>query len=181
MSLRIYGNRVLKTLPGKATRPTPSRVREAVFNILQGQIEDCRWLDLCSGMGTMGAEALARGAAFVLGIERERDAVQVIEENWLSFGPERSLVIRSKLPDALNTVQRKQEPFDIIYFDPPYQSDLYEHVVPKIDLLDLLLPQGVLLCEHHRGRVLPKVWGRLTRVDYRTYGETCISFYQGNI
>ncbi len=61
MSLRIYGNRQLKTLMGQATRPTPSLVREALFNIWQGTIVGCRWLDLCTGSGAMGAEALCRG------------------------------------------------------------------------------------------------------------------------
>ena len=60
--MRIYGNRQLKTLPGQITRPTPARVREAVFNIWQGSVENCRWLDLCAGSGSMGAEALCRGA-----------------------------------------------------------------------------------------------------------------------
>jgi 16S rRNA (guanine(966)-N(2))-methyltransferase RsmD len=55
--MRIYGNRQLKTLPGQDTRPTVARVREAVFNIWQGTIADCRWLDLCAGTGSMGAEA----------------------------------------------------------------------------------------------------------------------------
>ncbi|MER3475705.1 MAG: 16S rRNA (guanine(966)-N(2))-methyltransferase RsmD, partial [Leptolyngbya sp. ERB_1_2] len=70
MSLRIYGNRSLKTLPGQETRPTLARVREAVFNIWQGSIEQCRWLDLCTGSGSMGAEALCRGASIVIGIEQ---------------------------------------------------------------------------------------------------------------
>ncbi|HEY9736425.1 MAG TPA: RsmD family RNA methyltransferase, partial [Trichocoleus sp.] len=67
MSLRIYGNRTIKTLPGEATRPTASRVREALFNIWQGRVDGCRWLDVCAGSGAMGAEALCRGAAEVVG------------------------------------------------------------------------------------------------------------------
>ncbi|NES84802.1 MAG: hypothetical protein F6K10_27200, partial [Moorea sp. SIO2B7] len=68
--MRIYGNRQLKTLPGRSTRPTSARVREALFNIWQGTILDCRWLDLCAGNGSMGAEALCRGAKMVVGIEQ---------------------------------------------------------------------------------------------------------------
>ncbi len=77
MSLRIYGNRQLKTLPGQATRPTSARVREAVFNIWQGAIADCRWLDLCAGNGSMGAEALCRGASYVVGIELASQACAI--------------------------------------------------------------------------------------------------------
>ena len=82
MSLRIYGNRQLKTLPGQETRPTLAVVRQAVFNIWQGRIADCRWLDLCAGSGAMGAEALCRGAAIVVGIERSPRACGVIQQNW---------------------------------------------------------------------------------------------------
>ncbi|MBE9011730.1 RsmD family RNA methyltransferase, partial [Pseudanabaenaceae cyanobacterium LEGE 13415] len=82
MSLRIYGNRPIKTLPGQETRPTLARVREAVFNIWQSSIENCRWLDLCTGSGSMGAEALCRGVSTVIGIEQSAAACRIIEQNW---------------------------------------------------------------------------------------------------
>ena len=80
--LRIYGNRQLKTLPGKQTRPTLARVREAIFNIWQGRIADCRWLDLCTGTGSMGAEALCRGASLIVGVEKSKSACGIIKQNW---------------------------------------------------------------------------------------------------
>ncbi|MEL6162967.1 MAG: RsmD family RNA methyltransferase, partial [Cyanobacteria bacterium J06628_3] len=82
MLLRIYGNRQLKTLPGKQTRPTSARVREAIFNIWQGKIADCRWLDLCTGTGSMGAEALCRGARLIIGVEKSKSACGIIKQNW---------------------------------------------------------------------------------------------------
>ncbi len=82
MSLRIYGNRLLKTLPGEDTRPTLARVRQALFNIWQGEISGCRWLDLCAGSGSMGAEALCRGARHVVAIEQSPKACAVIRDNW---------------------------------------------------------------------------------------------------
>ncbi|MEO1509975.1 MAG: RsmD family RNA methyltransferase, partial [Cyanobacteria bacterium J06633_23] len=82
MSIRIYGNRAIKTLPGQATRPTPAKVREALFNIWQGRLQGCRWLDLCAGSGAMGAEALCRGASNVVGIEKSRSACRIIQTNW---------------------------------------------------------------------------------------------------
>ena len=68
MSIRIKGDRPIKTPTGLSTRPTPSKVRAAVFNILQSQIKNANWLDICAGSGAMGAEALARGANQVIGI-----------------------------------------------------------------------------------------------------------------
>jgi len=82
MALRILGHRPLKTLSGSLTRPTPARVRAAVFNIWQGSIEGCHWLDLCAGSGAMGAEALCRGAQQVVGIEQSAKALAIVRENW---------------------------------------------------------------------------------------------------
>jgi 16S rRNA (guanine966-N2)-methyltransferase len=82
MSIRIYGNREIKTLPGLETRPTPAKVRQAVFNIWQGTIDNCRWLDLCSGSGAMGAEALCRGAKLAIGIEKSSAASTIVAQNW---------------------------------------------------------------------------------------------------
>ena len=81
MPLRIYGNRQLKTVPGQTTRPTTGRVREALFNIWQGSISGCHWLDICAGNGVMGAEALCRGAAAVVGIEQAGLACRTIQQN----------------------------------------------------------------------------------------------------
>ena len=82
MSLRIYGNRLIKTLPGQDTRPTSARVREVVFNIWLEKITGCRWLDLCAGSGSMGAEALCRGASSVFAIEQCPRACGIIKQNW---------------------------------------------------------------------------------------------------
>ena len=97
MSIRIYGNRELKTLPGWETRPTPAKVRQALFNVWQGSIRGCRWLDLCSGSGAMGAEALCREAQIVIGIERSSAACDIIEQRLEKGGeciPELSTLTR---------------------------------------------------------------------------------------
>ena len=79
MALRIKGERPLKTLDGLNTRPTSSKVRAAVFNILQDRVKDAHWLDLCAGSGAMGAEALARGARSVTGVEQSAAACRIIK------------------------------------------------------------------------------------------------------
>lgn len=148
MSLRIYGNRSLKTVPGLTTRPTAARVREAVFNIWQGEIEGCRWLDLCAGSGTMGAEALCRGAAEVIGIEQSAKACAVIEQNWRQVAqPGQTFrVIQGDVVQRLATLAGQS--FDRIYFDPPYASDLYPPVIRAIAQYNLLAPDGEFAVEH---------------------------------
>jgi len=155
MALRIYGNRTLKTAPGKETRPTPARVREAVFNIWQTRIVDCCLLDLCAGSGAMGAEALCRGAQSVVGIERSGRACGIVRQNWHQVArPDQSVrVLQGDVVKQLDTL--RSQVFDCIYFDPPYASDLYEPVLEAIATYRLLADHGELAAEHHRDRTLP--------------------------
>ncbi len=175
MSLRIYGNRSLKTLAGQETRPTLARVREAVFNIWQGSIEQCRWLDLCTGSGSMGAEALCRGAAIVIGIEHSPRACAVIEQNWKQVvKPEQFYqLLRGDVVKRLETLSGQQ--FDRIYFDPPYASDLYVPVLNAIVDLNLLAPDGEIAIEHRPKLLLPDL--PLTVVRQKRYGSAALTFY----
>lgn len=177
MSLRIYGNRLLKTLPGLETRPTPARVRQAVFNIWQGSIEGCRWLDLCTGTGAMGAEALCRGASVVIGIELSGKAHAVIQQNWQQVAkPEQKFqLIRGNVLQRLPLLVGQQ--FDRIYFDPPYASNLYEPTLTLIDQYQLLAPAGELAAEHSPTNTLPEQIGTLVKERQKTYGTTALTFY----
>lgn len=183
MSLRIYGNRPLKTLPGQETRPTPARVREALFNIWQGEIAGCRWLDVCSGIGSMGAEALCRQANQVVGIERSGRACAVITENWkrLAQPPQTIRVIRGDAVQKLATLSLHS--FDRIYFDPPYASDLYRPVLQAIRDYKLLAMDGEMAVEHAPKRWQAEDWQRLQddivplRVcRQKSYGNTALTF-----
>ena len=177
MSLRVYGNRLLKTLPGQETRPTAAMVREAVFNIWQGRVAGCRWLDLCAGSGAMGAEALGRGAAIVVGVEQSARACAVIRQNWEKCAcPEQSFrVVKGDVLRVLKTLTG--QPFDLIYFDPPYASDLYEPTITAIAQHHLLAIGGELAVEHHPQRQLPG-YEALQICRSKTYGNTALTFYR---
>lgn len=181
MSLRIYGNRSLKTLPGLDTRPTPARVREALFNIWQQAIVGCRWLDLCTGTGAMGAEALCRGAASVIGIEQSGKACAVIQQNWQQVAkPEQTFqVIRGNVVQRLPDLAGQQ--FDRIYFDPPYASNLYEPVLEAIARHQLLTATGALAAEHRPGRQMPEKIADLVLERQKAYGNTVLAFYRMEI
>jgi 16S rRNA (guanine(966)-N(2))-methyltransferase RsmD len=176
--MRIYGNRLLKTLSGQQTRPTSARVREALFNIWQTQIEEARWLDLCAGNGTMGAEALCRKISVLVGIENNRRACQIIQENWdkVATRDQQWQVIKGNLPEKLKDL--KGEQFDLIYFDPPYGSDLYNSVLSEILNLDLLANEGEIAIEHD-----PKQWNYQETIGWRVvrqkkYGSTTLTFLE---
>ena len=177
MGLRIYGNRPLKTLPGLETRPTLARVREAVFNIWQNQITGCRWLDLCSGCGSMGAEALCRGATFVIAIEQSAQACGIIRQNWLALASDQQKfqIIRGNVVTKLKTLAGQQ--FDRIYFDPPYQSNLYQPVLNAIAQSQLLAIDGEIAVEHD-----PKRWNipqinHLEICRQKVYGNSAVTFF----
>lgn len=176
MSLRIYGNRALKTLPGLETRPTPAMVRQAIFNIWQGAIPGCRWLDLCAGTGAMGAEALCRGAALAVGIEQSGKACAVIQQNWqmVAQPEQRFQVLRGDLRRQLAHLSGQQ--FDRIYFDPPYDSDLYAPALQAVSELALLSDLGELAAEHRLERQMPEVAG-LSLLRQKSYGGTAVAFY----
>ncbi len=178
MSLRIYGNRQLKTLPGKDTRPTSSRVRQAIFNIWQGTITDCRWLDLCTGTGAMGAEALCRGASVLVGIEKSSRACSIIQENWLQVADntQQWQVIRGDALQQLTKLAGQQ--FDRIYFDPPYASGLYQQILEAIAHYQLLDPQGEIAVEHSsQGWSAPAI-ANWEICREKVYGSTAITFYR---
>lgn len=177
MSLRIYGNRPLKTLPGQSTRPTPSRVRQAIFNIWQGTIDGCRWLDLCAGSGSMGAEALCRGAASAVAVEQSSRAISIIKANWQQVTqPEQKIqIIRGEVIKVLPQLEGGQ--FDRIYFDPPYASELYIPVLEAIAGYKLLAESGELAAEYN-----PKIWqpAEIEGLEIcrdKVYGNTAIAFY----
>ncbi len=181
MSIRIYGNRELKTLPGLETRPTPARVRQALFNVWQGSISNCRWLDLCSGSGAMGAEALCRDARIVVGIERSSAACSIIEQNWAKVVGEsqKFQLLRGDIIKRLKDVAGQK--FDRIYFDPPYAGALYQPVLETIDRSQLLATRGEIAVEHSPNPDISSLPAQLPQLDlcrYKNYGNTAISFYQ---
>ena len=178
--MRIYGNRQLKTVPGQKTRPTSARVREALFNIWRDRIEDCSWLDICAGNGSMGAEALCRGASRVVGLEQYGKACRVIEENWhqVAKAEQSYQVLKGDALAKINSLAGQK--FDWIYFDPPYDSYLYLPILKAIASLKLVTIEGAIAVEHN-----PKLWSA-KEVEgleiYRTksYGNTNLSFYATN-
>ncbi|NUN65896.1 16S rRNA (guanine(966)-N(2))-methyltransferase RsmD [Pseudanabaena biceps] len=175
MSIRIHGDRTIKTPTGLATRPTPSKVRAAVFNILQSRIRNANWLDICAGSGAMGAEALVRGANQVVGIELSAIACRIVQENWqkVAPSPQNFRVIKG---DAIKVLAKLQPQFfDLVYFDPPYQSELYEPVLKCLP--PLLAEDALVIAEGDRLRPLPDRMGDLVCCDRRQYGQTALTMY----
>ena len=145
----------LNTLEGAETRPTAERVKEAVFSMLQFDIEGRKVLDLFAGSGQMGLEAISRGASEAIFVERSEAAVKIIKQNIekTRLTPFCS-VIRS---DCLDFIKRNRgDKFDIIFLDPPYASGLYIPVLKSLNEYGCLKPTTVLVCESDFDELLEK-------------------------
>lgn len=126
----------------------------------------------------MGAEALCRGAAVVVGVEQAAKACTVIRQNWqkLARPDQQTQILQMDVRRSFDQLAGRQ--FDRIYFDPPYASDLYESVITAIATHRLLSPTGVLAVEHHKHKWLPSSVGVLQSVQVRPYGTTALTFYK---
>lgn len=174
----LYRGRVLKSPPDNKTRPTSDRLRETLFNILTPRIDDeTRFLDLCAGTGAIGIEAISRGAAFVTFVDRSKKACALIEENLDRLGvPEPQTDVLNL--DAENFTGRDHaSPWDIIFFDPPYDSD-YSVAMHDIGTGGLVSTDGVLVVEHHTKKEMPELVGSLRRWRVLKQGDTSLSFYE---
>jgi 16S rRNA (guanine966-N2)-methyltransferase len=175
----LHKGRRLKTLEGSAVRPTSDRMRETLFNILAPRIEGARFVDVCAGSGAIGIEALSRGASHVTFIEAARKAASVISENLRHCGITEDFKLISR--DALQAMKyfaAEQRQFDIFYFDPPYDSDLYSPVMWQIAKGNLLAEDGIVIVEHRRQLPLAPNYDRLRPYREVVQSESVLTFYQ---
>ena len=136
----------LKTLEGDATRPTAERVKEAVFSMLQFDIEGRQVLDLFAGSGQLGLEAISRGAAHAVLVDKSKAAVKIIEENAIKT--KLALDCTIKLCDATDYLRRNRgTTFDIVFLDPPYASGLYAPILRLMIEGQILKPTSLIVCE----------------------------------
>ncbi len=170
----------LTTFTGGTIRPTPDKVRGAVFSILFsriGSMEGKRVLDLFAGSGAMGLEALSRGAASALLVDQSPQSAKVVVSNLRHCGFEdRAALMRAEVLAALPRLA-KENVFDLIFLDPPYGQGLVDQVVGRISELKLLRPGGVVCAEAARQDEVSDTVGDLVQVDHRTYGATAVYLF----
>lgn len=175
----ICRGKKLAAPPGSTTRPTSDRVKEALFSILTSRIDfaDIRVLDICAGTGSLGIEALSRGAGSCCFIESSRSVTSILEKNLLVTGfQSRSELVTMDVTRALHVIAARGR-FDLAFFDPPYDAGLYSRVLETIGSADLLTPGSVLVAECSVRNPLREAYGRLKRLDRRVYGETAVELF----
>jgi 16S rRNA (guanine(966)-N(2))-methyltransferase RsmD len=180
--VRIVGGelsgRRLRAPRGAATRPTSDRVKEALFNILGRPAAGARVLDLYAGSGALGLEALSRGCAEAVLIERAAPALTALRANISALGlAERARVIADDAARAVTRLVHSGERFDWIFADPPYAAgEQAERLLGQ--LAPLCAPEAVIAYEHAARTPAPERAPGLARYDERRWGDTCVTLYQ---
>ena len=180
-----FRGRNLKSPPSLEVRPTSDRLRETLFNVIAPRIEGARFLDLCAGSGAVGIEALSRGASHVTFVDRVRKMCALIKSNLELCRVERaeSEVIQSEAHDYLRRFVAKQpdtgKRWDIVFFDPPYDTDY----LPILNTFgaqasSLLTENGLLIVEHRNKNELKAEVGSIIRSRILKQGDSALSFYE---
>jgi 16S rRNA (guanine966-N2)-methyltransferase len=171
--------RRLATLRTSALRPTPDRVREALFNILGGRIDGAAVLDLFAGSGAIGLEALSRGARVAVFVEAHEPACRLIENNLQRCGLyEHAVVWCREVLKAIPALKIHSRTFEVIFLDPPYQTPLLEDALHQLSDGRLLGVGGQVIAEHFFKRALPERLGELHRTRLARFGDVALSFYR---
>lgn len=173
--MRVIGgefrSRRLKSVPGMATRPTPDRLREALFSVLAPRLAGCTFLDAYAGCGAVGIEALSRGASRVIFIEKHQPAIRVIEENLEALGiGDAASIIRGAVLARLARLEA-----DIVFLDPPYE--LVREYGQALRILGQNPPPAVI-AQHPARLKLEEAYGGLRLARVLKQGDNVLSFFE---
>lgn len=166
--------RKLKTLPGLDVRPTTDMVKEAIFSIIQFEVEGANVLDLFAGSGQLGIEALSRGARFCVFVDSSRESQAVVRENLASTGLARQGRVAAM--DYQGFLASTSELFDIALLDPPYGQGMAEKALPM--LAPKMSPNGVILCETGLKEQLPPTVEAFKIYRKYRYGKKMVTVYR---
>jgi 16S rRNA (guanine966-N2)-methyltransferase len=170
--------RKLQAPPGLGTRPITDMIKEALFNILQPQVVGSDFLDLYAGSGSVGIEALSRGAASAVFVDNSFSATKIIHDNLDKCGLQGE-VYRRDVFDFLVSMVRQKRTFDIIYADPPFTNEvLFERTLCSLDKHDLLNSGGMIIIRVPRNTELPAQLNGIEKHRKNIYGESALYFYR---
>ena len=158
-------------------RPTTDRVKESLFNMIQGHIESARVLDLFSGTGNLGLEALSRGAREVLFVEKNRKSILILEKNIEKLKVDEPYKILQK--DVIGFLKNYDgPPFDLIFADPPFTEEMAHDVMVGADSSRVFHPGTLMMIESGRREKILEDYPTLTRYDLREFGDKFLSFFK---
>lgn len=166
--------RRLKTLPCLDVRPTIEGVKEAIFSIVQFEVEDAVVLDMFAGSGQLGIEALSRGAKKVYFVDNSADSIKIIRDNLKHTGLEANANVSNMANNAF--LRSTKEKFDIAILDPPYNHKLIQKTMPQ--LVEKMSDCGIIICEHERETDLPERFGDFAVSKIYRHGRATLTAYR---
>ncbi len=178
----LTGNLCGRTIafkPNRHLRPTSDKAKKAIFDMLQGQLKNKSVLDLFSGTGSLGFEALSQGADFVTFVEIEKSQAALIRSNSEKLGAaQRSEVIVGDVISVIKNLARDKKEFDFIFMDPPYDVGLGEKTLKAIFLSTIVKKDTLIVVESRDKETLPDLNENFMLIKNKTYGDTRIVIYQ---
>ena len=180
--MRVTGGigrgRRLKVPSGSRVRPTSDKVKQALFNILGDRVEGSVFLDLYAGAGSIGIEALSRGADRVMFVDSSRVSLDVVKHNidQMGFSDRADL----SLSQAETFLKKKSGPYTIVFLDPPYAEELQPLLV-LIAGAGILDTHSIVIAEHFKKQQSPKTAGMLSLYRESRYGDTVLAFYKAGV
>ena len=169
--------RKLKSPRGNDIRPTSDKVKEAVFDIIfQYMPEEYIAFDVFAGSGSMGIEAISRGASKVFFSDQSKESLALVRENLILCGVLENAVLLNG--DYKRNIARVKEPVDVYFLDPPYADGFILPALKAIDEADVINPDGIVVAEHAAKDKLPEVYSGFSRIKERRYGTICLTVYQ---
>jgi 16S rRNA (guanine966-N2)-methyltransferase len=181
--VRITGGNLrgkkLSPLRGLSIRPTTDYLRESIFNILVREIEGSTVLDLYAGTGSLGIEALSRGAEKAVFVDKAAQAIKAISQNLKTCAlEERSRILRRDILRGLGYLKPMIQAFDLVFMDPPYDKGFCELTLKLLDRARTIAEGASIVVEHSSREILPAEIAGLVLSDRRQYGKTLVSFYR---
>jgi 16S rRNA (guanine966-N2)-methyltransferase len=161
-------------MPGMDVRPTPDKIRESLFNILQQEIEGVVFVDAYAGTGAVGIEALSRGARHAIFVEKDRVAVNLIRSNLAALGVE----ARARVIQGAAAIHLAGMNADIVFIDPPYPRE-HEYQA-ALEALEGTAP-GLAIVQHSTRFALEDDYGPLHRTRLLKYGDNALSFFRRSV
>ena len=175
----VFKGRRLVSPRGATTRPTADQVRIALMDTLGPRLPDSRVLDLFAGAGSVGLEALSRGAAHATFVERDPRAVEALHQNIRTLGVEsRAVLARGDVARQLGRLATDGRRFAIVFLDPPYTLDLGEQTLVALGASELVAPDGVVVAQHFTKRPPAAEYRALRAFRTRRFGETTLTFFR---
>ncbi|WPC17806.1 16S rRNA (guanine(966)-N(2))-methyltransferase RsmD [Pediococcus inopinatus] len=174
-----FGGRRLKAVPGVKTRPTTDKVKESIFNMIGPYFDGGMSLDLFAGSGGLSIEAVSRGIDTAVLVDKQRQAIQTIEENVkVTKADDQFKIIRQDAKIALNILADQGKKFDLVFLDPPYKLQKITQNMAKMVSLSLLNAGAILVCETDQFAKLPETLPNFKLWKRQDYGITEVSIYQ---